>query len=144
VFRILLAEDNPADVLLFREALRESGVACEIVVAEDGQRAMALLKDVREASSHSRADLIVLDVNLPKHSGDEILENIRRDHSLAGVPVIMLTSSAAPSDQARASELGADLYIQKSSNVEELFAIGRAVERILRRKHPAASEESPA
>jgi two-component system response regulator len=137
MFRILLAEDNPGDVVLFREALRGCDLVCEIVVAEDGQKAMSLLEDASRATNEGGADLIVLDVNLPKHSGDEVLRRIRSDASLADVPVIMLTSSAFPADEARAASWGANLYIQKSSDLEGLFEIGRAVEGMLKRKGAA-------
>jgi CheY-like chemotaxis protein len=132
-FRILLAEDNPGDVVLFREALRGCNLTFELVVAEDGQKAMAMLDDVSKSSDGCGVDLMVLDINLPKRSGDEVLERIRADVSLAGLPVIMLTSSSSPADRARALSLGVKLYIQKSSNLDELFEIGRAVEGILRR-----------
>ena len=132
MYRILLAEDNPGDVLLFREALRGRGFPFEIVVAEDGQKAMSILADVSTPGGSSRPDLIVLDVNLPKHSGDEVLRRIRDEASFAGVPVVMLTSSASPVDRAKATSLGANLYLQKSSNLEELFEIGEIIEGLLK------------
>jgi len=144
MFRILLAEDNPGDVLLFREALRGSRLSFEIVVAEDGDEAMAFLEDVADTPAGGVADLIVLDVNLPKHSGDEVLRKIRGRASLADVPVIMLTSSVSPEDKARSMKLGANLYLQKSSNIEQLFEIGRIVERMLERKgasYPEAASD---
>ncbi|HYL38864.1 MAG TPA: response regulator [Bryobacteraceae bacterium] len=144
MFRILIAEDNPGDVLLFREALRGCNLSFEIVVAEDGQRAMALLEDLGKAGPQRGTDLIVLDVNLPKHCGDEILENIRRDPSWAEIPVIMLTASASPDDQARAKQLGANLYIQKSANLDDLFEIGRAVEALLKHKGGSRPDVSSA
>jgi CheY-like chemotaxis protein len=135
MFRILLAEDNPGDVLLFREALRGRGFPFEIVVAEDGQKAMSLLADVSAPGGSSRPDLIVLDVNLPKHGGDEVLQRIRSEASFAGVPVVMLTSSASPVDRDKATNLGANLYLQKSSNLEELFEIGEIIEGLLKPAH---------
>src|SRR5437899_2409612 len=112
MFRILLAEDNPGDVLLFREALKTCSAPCELVVADDGHKALTMLKDIGNGAI---ADLIILDVNLPKHGGDEVLQRIRSEPSLAGVPVIMLTSSASPLDKATARRLGASLYVEKSS-----------------------------
>jgi CheY-like chemotaxis protein len=135
MFRILLAEDNPGDVLLFQETMKGRNLPCEIVVAEDGHKAIALLTAANAASA--RPDLIVLDVNLPKHNGDDVLRAIRDQDSLAHIPVIMLTSSASPADKAAATKLGANLYIQKSSDLEELLEVGKVVEGILRRNQDA-------
>jgi CheY-like chemotaxis protein len=129
VFEILLAEDNPGDVLLFREALNNQGLSCNLVVAADGQKAMALLGD----AGGNRPDLIVLDVNLPKANGDAVLRHVRDQPRLTGVPVIMLTSSSSPADRAAALDLGATLYLQKSSDLNELLNLGKIVEGVLTR-----------
>jgi CheY-like chemotaxis protein len=131
VFEILLAEDNPGDVLLFREVLNHRGLGCNLVVAADGQKAISLLQD--ETGSSWRPDLIVLDVNLPKANGDAVLGHVRRQSRLNSVPVIMLTSSASPTDRATAMELGASLYVQKSSDLNELLDFGKIVEAVLSR-----------
>jgi CheY-like chemotaxis protein len=145
VFEILLAEDNPGDVLLFREALNGCQLPCNIVVAADGQKAIALLggesgpeKSHDGSGPPSRAPtwlphLIVLDVNLPKHNGDAVLRHVRRHSLLKGVPVIMLTSSASPADRTKAIDLGANLYLQKPSDLDELFKVGKIVEAVLAR-----------
>ncbi len=75
--------------------------------------------------------MIVLDVNLPKHNGDAVLRHVRRQPWLQGVPVIMLTSSASPADRAAAIDLGANLYLQKSSDLDELLEVGKIVEAVL-------------
>jgi len=139
VFEILLAEDNPGDVLLFREALNSRQLSCNVVVAPDGQKAIALLGGPAEPSEPSpepawRPHLIVLDVNLPKHNGDAVLRHVRRQPWLKGVPVIMLTSSASPVDRAEAISLGANLYLQKSSDLDELLEVGKIVEAVLSRR----------
>jgi DNA-binding response OmpR family regulator len=131
VFEILLAEDNPGDVLLFREALSYHGLRFNLVVAADGQKAISLLDD--EAAGSRRPDLIVLDVNLPKANGDVVLRHIRGQAWLNSVPVIMLTSSASPNDRATAMNLGASLYVQKSSDLNELLDFGKVVEGVLSR-----------
>lgn len=134
MFEILLAEDNPGDVLLFREALSTCRLACNVRVADDGQKALALLGDEAgdgEGAPTWRPDLIVLDVNLPKYNGDAVLRHVRGLARLRGVPVIMLTSSASPVDREAAIELGADLYIEKSSDLDELLEIGKIVEELL-------------
>jgi chemotaxis family two-component system response regulator Rcp1 len=145
VFEILLAEDNPGDVLLFREALNSRQLSCNVVVAPDGQKAIALLGGPGETAGGKlpsepspepawRPHLIVLDVNLPKHNGDAVLRHVRRQPWLKGVPVIMLTSSASPADRAEAISLGASLYLQKSSDLDELLEVGKIVEAVLSRR----------
>jgi len=132
VFEILLAEDNPGDVLLFREALKSRDLACNVVVAADGQKAINLLSEPGATQSRAwRPHLIVLDVNLPKHNGDAVLRHVRGQPWLEGVPVIMLTSSASPDDRAKALDLGASLYLQKSSDLDELLEVGKVVEAYL-------------
>jgi len=134
VHRILLAEDNPGDVLLFREALRVCDLAYELIVAEDGEKALRLLENIGSPGNPAPPDLIVLDVNLPRHSGQEVLRWVRGNATLAAVPVIILTSSASPDDKTTATELGADLYVQKSSDLDEIFQIGHTVQDLLKRK----------
>jgi two-component system, chemotaxis family, response regulator Rcp1 len=134
VHRILLAEDNPGDVLLFREALRVCDLAYELVVAQDGEKALRLLENIGTPGNPALPDLIVLDVNLPRHSGQEVLRWVRGNATLAAVPVIILTSSASPDDKTTATELGADLYVQKSSDLDEIFEIGHTVQDLLKRK----------
>src|ERR1700682_3220527 len=129
MFRILLAEDNPGDVLLFKESLRGRSFKCELLVAQDGQEAIAMVRDV--ASGGPRPSLIVLDVNLPKHSGSEVLRHIRSEPSLAAIPVMMLTLSSSPNDRAAAEKLGASLYLQKPSDLEALHRLGGIIEDIL-------------
>lgn len=131
MFEILLAEDNPGDVLLFREALNNCQLPCHLVVAGDGQKAIALLAEEGGSEPAWRPHLIVLDVNLPKHNGDAVLRFVRRQSWLKKVPVIMLTSSASPADRAAAIELGANLYLQKSSDLDELLEVGKIVEAVL-------------
>ena len=141
MFQILLAEDNPGDVLLFREALNHHGLRFNLVVAADGQKAISLLDG--EAASSPRPDLIVLDVNLPKANGDVVLRHIRRQEWLNSVPVIMLTPSASPADRATAMDLGASLYVQKSSDLNELLDFGKVVEAVLSRAGTAEAEPRP-
>jgi two-component system, chemotaxis family, response regulator Rcp1 len=138
VFQILLAEDNPGDVLLFREALKSRNVPCELVVAEDGQEAITFLENAATPEAGSRLHLIVLDINLPKYNGDVVLQHVRRKPSFDRVPVIVLTSSPSPSDRAAALESGANLYLQKSSDLAQLLDIGRIIESILAHSAGAA------
>ena len=133
MFEILLAEDNPGDVLLFREALTSCELAFNLVVAPDGQKAITLLGDSASGVPDWRPHLIVLDVNLPKYNGDAVLRHVRRQPWLKDIPVVMLTSSPSPADRTAAMELGANLYIQKSSDLDELLKIGVVIKSVLSR-----------
>src|SRR5580700_2305608 len=102
---ILLAEDNPADVYLIREALREHGVNCALRVATDGAEVLRMISSelsLEEAQQH--LGLIILDLNLPRHDGTEILQRLRETAALSHVPVVVLTSSDSPRDRLAASQ----------------------------------------
>lgn len=133
MLRILLAEDNPGDVRLFTEALNSRNIKFDLSLAEDGQKALAMIQRVAAEDPANSPDIIVLDVNLPKHNGDEVLRQLRAEPRLRGIPVVMLTSSESPADQARAVELGADLYIRKPSDLQELMDIAKIIEDVVRR-----------
>lgn len=124
VVRILLAEDNPADVYLIEEALREHQVQFEILVAEDGEAALSMM-----GRPEICPDIVVLDLNMPKRSGGEVLELIRQT-SPAGLPVIVLTSSDSPSDREEAFRLGATCYIRKPTGLDEFLEIGATIKRL--------------
>lgn len=133
-FRIWLAEDNPGDVRLFREALNNRALSFVLTVADDGQKAISLIQSAGQDHDVALPHLIVLDVNLPRHNGDEVLRQIRSEAALSDVPVIVLTSSASPVDQATANKLGANLYIQKPSDLDGLLTIGALVEHLLKNR----------
>ena len=111
--RILLVEANPDDVLLTRRALAKSRVANELYVVRDGQEALDYLFRGPDDPDAPRPDLILLDVNLPRVNGMEVLEQIRRDDDLAVIPVIMLTASDREEDIVKSYRLGSNTYIQK-------------------------------
>ena len=128
---ILLIEDNPADVLLVREALRSYSTPADSVSAYDGEQGLQLLTD-----RTFKPDLILLDVNLPKFSGLELLE---RYDTREGAPVIVLTSSDDADDRERALELGAREYIQKPVGFREFIdVIHDIVDRWVSAERPAA------
>lgn len=131
VFQILLAEDNPGDVRLFREALRGRQLDHELILAEDGQAALKLIARMASDDQAKLPDIIVLDVNLPKHNGGEVLQQIRTLPRLRAVPIVILTSSESPSDEANAMQLGATVYVRKPSDLEGLMQIGDEIERLL-------------
>jgi CheY-like chemotaxis protein len=120
---ILLAEDNPADVYLIEEALREHKVDFHITVAEDGEAAISLL-----TNSGVKPDIVLLDLNMPKRSGGEVLDEVRR--TSADVPVIILTSSDSPSDREEALRLGATCYIRKPTGLDEFLQIGATIKQL--------------
>jgi chemotaxis family two-component system response regulator Rcp1 len=120
--RILLAEDNPADVYLIEEALRENGVAFDMVVAEDGEQAMTLLADPER-----KLDVVLLDLNMPKRGGSEVLQQLQGSH----LPVIVLTSSDSPADKMQAMRLGATHYIRKPTGLDDFLAIGATIKEIV-------------
>lgn len=122
--QILLAEDNPADVYLIEEALREHQVTFAITVAEDGEAAMKLV-----TSGEVTPDIVLLDLNMPKRSGGEVLDRIRRGAN-RDIPVIILTSSDSPSDREEALRLGATCYIRKPTGLDEFLEIGATIKRL--------------
>jgi two-component system, chemotaxis family, response regulator Rcp1 len=118
---ILVAEDNPADVYLIREALKEHGVECTVRTAADGKDVMTLLSS---GDSTWSPNLIILDLNLPRHDGIEILQKVRATQAIAHVPIVVLTSSDSPRDRATALDSGATRYIRKPSNLEQFLQLG--------------------
>jgi two-component system, chemotaxis family, response regulator Rcp1 len=131
MMEILLAEDNPADVYLIREALREHGVEATVRVASDGREVLDLICPERGNGEVPRLDLIILDLNLPRHDGIEILEQLRSSAKLATVPVVVLTSSDSPRDQKVANQLGATCYLRKPSSLEHFLALGEVLKSLL-------------
>jgi CheY-like chemotaxis protein len=140
---ILLAEDNPADVYLIREALKEHGVDCAIQTASDGREVLTLIDSAGPAW---HPDLIILDLNLPRHDGIELLRKLRSTAELSRVPVVVLTSSDSPRDRATATELGATRYLSKPSNLEHFLELGAVFKELLmhsRQTVPGTIPEEP-
>jgi len=133
---ILLAEDNPADVYLIREALQEHGVECPMRVAADGKEVLQILSLAAAQTSESapqapQLGLIILDLNLPRHDGIEILERLRKTAALADVPVVVLTSSDSPRDRQAANALGATRFLRKPSSLEQFLGLGAVFKELL-------------
>ena len=127
---ILLAEDNPADVYLIREALREHGVRDSVRVAADGREVLRLLCPADSESQGAPFGLIILDLNLPRHDGIEILERMR-ETDLSAIPVVILTSSDSPRDQKIANDLGATCYLRKPSSLDQFLALGAVLKTLM-------------
>jgi len=129
--RIFLAEDNPADVYLIKQALKLHGVDFDLEVAEDGRQALSFLRSDSNLSESARPRLILLDLNLPQHDGTEILLCVRQNRVLASVPVVVFTSSDSPRDRSTAMQFGATRYFRKPSNLQDFLAIGATLKDLL-------------
>jgi CheY-like chemotaxis protein len=131
--RILLAEDNDGDVFLVRRALEKRGISHELVVAHNGEEALAWL-DGHSGEVHrdSTPDLILLDLNLPRIDGAQLLSHIRKSDWFSRTPVIVLTSSDSPKDRQMALELGANLYFRKPTDLKSFMDLGRIVDETLK------------
>lgn len=111
--QILLVEDNPGDVRLTKEALRGAKVANDLYVVGDGEEAIDFLRQRGRHAGAPRPDLVLLDLNLPRLDGRDVLADIKADADLGTIPIIVLTSSAAEEDISRSYELRANCYISK-------------------------------
>ena len=126
---LLLVEDNPADVFLVKEAMREEGLDCEFHVVEDGERAIAFIDRI-DAGVEAPPDLLLLDLNVPRRTGDEVLGRIRKSEKCANVAIVVITSSDSPHDRQRAKDLGADEYFRKPANLEQFMELGKMARRL--------------
>ena len=124
---ILLVEDCPGDVRVMQEALQESQQLTHLSVVRDGEEAMAFLRQKGDHCNAVRPDLILLDLNLPKKSGFEVLAEIRQDALLEDVPVIVMTSSTSPPDFRRAYALNANCCLTKSIDLEQFLKLVKAL-----------------
>lgn len=125
---IFLIEDNRGDIRLIQEALKSTAAQCEIVVARDGMEAMAYLRQDGDYADAVRPDLILLDLNLPKKDGREVLAEIKADPTLMHIPVVVLTTSRNEEDIFNSYDLHVNCYISKSRNLSQLFKIVRGIE----------------
>jgi CheY-like chemotaxis protein len=126
--KILLVEDNPADVEILRESFLESKVANQLHVVNDGEAALNFLYRRGEFATAPHPDLVLLDIGLPKKSGLEVLAEIKVDPELRHVPVIILTTSQAEEDIFRSYDLHANSYITKPVHLSELFEVLKTIE----------------
>jgi chemotaxis family two-component system response regulator Rcp1 len=125
---ILLVEDNPADVRLTIEVFKDSRITNHISVVADGEEAMAYLHKKGRYADTIRPDLILLDLNLPKKDGREVLAEIKADRDLKTIPVIVLTTSDADQDVWKAYDSGVNSYITKPVNLDQFIRIFRLIE----------------
>ncbi len=125
--RVLLVEDSPSDVRLIKEALKETGVPVAMTIARDGVEAMDFLHRT-ELGLDTRPDLVLLDLNLPRKNGREVLAEIKGSVTLRQIPVLVMTSSRADDDVSQCYALNANCYITKPSGLPEYIDVVRAIE----------------
>lgn len=125
---ILLIEDNPGDVRLTKESLRESKVSTRMHVVLDGVQAMAFLHREGDYAGVPRPDLILLDLNLPKKSGREVLADIKGDEQFRRIPVVILTTSQAEQDIIETYNLHANAYVNKPVDLDQFIKVVKSIE----------------
>lgn len=125
---ILLVEDNPGDLRLTQEIFKEGKLCSNLMTVKDGVEAMSYLRKEGQYSDAVRPDLILLDLNLPKKSGQEVLEEIKKDKEFKRIPVIILTSSKSEEDMNAMFDLHADAYINKPIDVDHFIKVVKCIE----------------
>lgn len=125
---VLLVEDDPGDVLMTQEAFEEHKVHNRLNIVNDGVDALAYLRREGEYADAARPDLILLDLNLPRMDGREVLSKIKNDHSLRQIPVVVLTTSQAEEDVLRSYQLHANAYVTKPVDFERFIAVVRQID----------------
>ncbi len=125
---ILLVEDNPGDVRLTKEAMKEGKIRNNLSVAIDGVEAMAFLRREGKYADAPRPDVVLLDLNLPKKDGRAVLKEIKEDPNLRRIPVVILTSSKADEDVLNSYDLHANCYVTKPGDLEQFIEVVKSVE----------------
>ena len=128
MIQILLVEDDPGDVLITREAFADNKVRNHLSVVSDGEAAMAFLRREGEFASAPRPDLILLDLNLPRKAGHEVLAEVKSDADLQRIPVVILTTSDAEEDILRSYDLHANAYVTKPVDFDRFLDVVRQVD----------------
>jgi CheY-like chemotaxis protein len=129
--QIVLVEDAEADVFLVREALQLGGLNFSLRVLDDGEKAVEFIEKVEKGEIEPCPHLVLLDLNLPKKTGAQVLERMRQGPRCGSVPVIVLTSSDSPKDKEQTARLGANQYFRKPSKLSEFLRLGQIVRELL-------------
>jgi CheY-like chemotaxis protein len=129
--RVLLVEDNAGDAYLFRKALEEANLNFTLTVIDDGYQALAFVRSEGEYAGKEVPDLVVLDLNLPKHGGVEILKAIQQDRRFDNVPVVITSSSPSPPRLTQSELLRVTRYIAKPPDLDDFLAIGPVLKNVL-------------
>jgi CheY-like chemotaxis protein len=122
MLHIALVEDNPADARMMQLALEQTAAPISVTVIDDGLKAIEYLKQVRSSKAPDKCDVVLLDLNLPRLSGHEVLEQIRACEQLKSLPVVVLSGSSDPADVNRCYRTGANSYIVKPVHLPEILA----------------------
>jgi CheY-like chemotaxis protein len=130
-FEILLVEDNPADANLVEEALAEAQLECRLSIVGEGAQAIAFIDGLDADTTRPRPDIVLLDLNLPKVSGEEVLKRVRLSPSCGAAKVLIVSSSDVPADRERAMALGASDYFRKTSDLEQFMELGPRIRAML-------------
>jgi two-component system, chemotaxis family, response regulator Rcp1 len=142
-FEVLLVEDNPGDVRLTREALKDAKVHINLHVASDGVEAMAFLNREGEYAEVPRPDMILLDLNLPRKDGRQVLEEIKATPALMTIPIVILTTSESEEDILRSYRLHANCYISKPVDLDGFLTVVKCIDNfwltIVKLPHEAVS-----
>lgn len=125
---ILLVEDNPGDIILTKEAFADAKIKNNIHIAKDGEEALSYLNRLNGFEQSIKPDLILLDLNLPKIDGREVLDSIKSNETLCHIPVVVLTSSEAEQDILETYELHANSYVVKPINLDQFVNVIQAIE----------------
>ncbi len=136
---MLLVEDNPADVLLLEMALSEYDISLQLLVVTDGEEAIKYVEDIDRAGK-TCPRLFVLDLNLPKKTGLDVLQKIRSSRNCAETPVVILSSQDSSQNRAEAKRLGVTAYLKKALDIHGLLEIGSKLHTLL---HPNLPGEAP-
>jgi len=127
-FEILLVEDNPGDARLAQEALKEGRMTSRLKVVVDGVEAMAYLRREGQYAGSPRPNLVLLDLNLPRKDGRQVLAELKADEDLRRIPVVVLTTSQAEQDILRSYDLHANCYITKPVDLDRFISVVRSIE----------------
>lgn len=125
---VLLVEDDPGDVVIAQEALRAGNLPTQLDVVSDGVEAMAFLRNEGGYADARRPDLILLDLNLPRMTGHEVLAELKADESLRRIPVVVLSTSVAAEDVARSYDLHANVYVAKPVDFDEFAGVIKQID----------------
>jgi CheY-like chemotaxis protein len=129
---VLLIEDNPTDVFVIKEAIERSGLDVNLRIASNGEEALLYLQELARSEKPSCPALVLLDLNLPKVGGIEVLRKLRNSSLCKQTPVIVVTSSPAETDRAAVRRLGAEAYFEKPTSLVAYMELGELVKRFLR------------
>jgi CheY-like chemotaxis protein len=125
---VLLVEDDPGDVLLIQEAFADNKLLNNLNIVNDGEQALAYLRREGEYAGARRPDLVLLDLNLPRKDGREVLQEVKTDESLRTIPVVVLTTSEAEEDVLRSYQLHANAYVPKPVDFDRFVSIVRQID----------------